>query len=538
VGQAELTIEKVDEDMTSGLRLFCVRLAASVIVFSSVAFATGDALAELPEAIVFQAPNDMRGEWWPNPGLILASDGKFYGTTRGYAVGGTVYRLSSDGTAYATLFPFSSNEVIYSGLVEGPDGNLYGTIYSGEGSIAKGAVFSLSKTGVLTTLHSFTGPDGANPAGPVAISADGTIYGTTLNGGADVGDGFGTIFKLDATGKLTTIYDFGVDDGAVGGAKPRSNLLLMADGTLYGTTKMGGQFDGGTVFRIMPNGQLDAVAFGDTHGSGPHDLLLACGSLYGRAFGGSGLIFKLSPAMGVVSTLHGLSGSEGKFEFSPPSNYAGDDPANGGGLILGTNGKLYGVAQHGSTTPTINNGTVFELGLDGAFMVLYTFKATPTDGQLPWGIAQGSDGTLFGTGYGNGQGFSNGGGIFKLTVPAGFNTPVACPPTVTGAAGAGQAGQDGATGAGGRGGADAGASAGTAGTGGGAGTAAGGSSGTAGSGGAAGATAPAKSGGCSCATAAAEASPGWVFLTIALVAFCLSRRRNLGLQGVGRGERK
>jgi MYXO-CTERM domain-containing protein len=464
---------------------------------------SADAWAELPEAIIAQAPDTPRGEWFPNPGLFLASDGNLYGTTRGQnAVNGTVFKLSGDGSAYSTVLPFSGNEVIYSGLVEGPDGKLYGTIYSGQGSIAKGAVFSVSKTGVLNTLHAFTGPDGANPAGPVLVDSDGTIFGTTFYGGADAGDGFGTVFELDPDGTLTTLYDFGIDDGAAGGANPRSNLVLHSDGSLYGTTKTGGQFGGGTVFQLTVNDQLFVADFGDTNGSGPHDLVLACGDLYGRAFGGNGLIFKVALSTGTVSTLHGLAGSDGKFDVNP-----GDGPANGGGLILGKSGKLYGVAEYGIGSYT---GTVFELALNGIFALLYTFKATTTDGQQPWGIAQGTDGNLYGTE----QGQNNGGGIFKLTVPIGFNDPVSCPP----GSGSGSGGSAGSNGAGGS--APVGGSSG-----------AGGNTGTGGTSGGSvgpGASDSGKSGGCSCSSAVGAGS-GSAFLLIPLasIGLALLRRRRV-----------
>lgn len=474
-------------------------------------FVSAHALAELPESIVAQAPGQPRGAWFPNPGLLLASDGLFYGTTRGQnAVNGTVFKFSVDATSYDTVVPFSAGEVIYSGLAEGPDGALYGTIYSGQGSITRGAVIKVTKTGVLTTLHSFAGPDGANPAGPLTIAPDGTLYGTTLNGGADTGDGFGTVFAIAPDGTFTTLHDFGIDDGAAGGAHPRSNLLRTSDGALYGTTTTGGPYDGGTVFRLAPGGQLDAVGFGDTNGSGPHDLVLACNTLYGRAFGASGLVFQLDLELDRVSTLHGLAGAEGAFDLNE-----GDGQALGGGLILGQSGKLYGVAEFGDTNATRRTGTAFELALDGTFTVLYTFKATAADGQQPWGIAQGPDGHLYGTQ----QGRNNGGGIFKLTVPAEFNAPVACPTVTSGGSGSEQGA------AGGAGGGGPTASAGSAGA---PAAVAGGSSGEDATGaadtGADEDSEDAKVGGCSYGPARSSTS-AWAFLVLALATLRLTRRR-------------
>lgn len=508
--------------MSLRLQAWTFRHAASFLGASCTLFVAATALAELPESIVARPPNSPRGTWYPNPGLLLASDGVFYGTTRGQnAVNGTVFKFALDASAYETLVPFSANEVIYSGLSEGPDGNLYGSIYSGQGSIAKGAVIKVTKNGVLTTLHAFTGPDGANPAGPLVIAPDGSIYGTTLNGGADTGDGFGTVFTIDASGTFSTLHDFGIDDGAAGGAHPRSNLLRTSDGILYGTTTSGGQYDGGTVFRLTPGGELDVVDFGDTNGSGPHDLVLACNTLYGRAFGASGLVFQMSLALGPVSTLHGLAAADGAFDLNE-----GDGQTLGGGLILGSSGKLYGVAGFGNTNANLRTGTVFELGLDGAFSVLYTFKSTPADGQLPWGIAQGSDGHLYGTEQGN----NNGGGIFKLVASPELNTPVACPAGTGNTGGAGQGGSGGSGGS-----PDVSAAAGSAGT----------ATDSAGTGGSAAATdgdgddergdddddgKEARGVGCS-QSGARSTSAGWAWLIIALSAVGLrgGRRARPGL---------
>jgi len=410
-------------------------LGTSIVACPSVA------RADVPERIVHSVTGSPgANEYSPNPGLLLATDGNFYGTTAGNgSVNGSVFKLSGDGSTYDTIMPFTGGEAVHSGVTEGPDGNLYGTIKSGQGSIANGGVFKLSKAGKFEMLHAFAVADvanGANPDGPVVVGAEGNVYGTTYYGGADGATGSGTIFKLEPAGTFTTLYDFGIDDGAVSGAHPRSRLVQDANGNLYGTTTTGGQYKGGTVFRVTPAGQFNVVAsFGGTSGSGPHDLLLACdGNLYGRAFGGNGIIFEVTPS-GSLSTVHGLVGTDGDVDLNP-----GDGDASGGTLIEGRNHKLYGTAQYGGATTGNNRGTVYELALDGTFTVLYNFKGTATDGGQPMGTAVGNDGNLYGTFRGGIGGLI--GGLYQLTLPAGSQTPVPCPsgPGTSTDAGAGDGG--------------------------------------------------------------------------------------------------
>ncbi len=385
-----------------------------VVMVGSVALA-----ADVPQTVL-HVPASLSTEWHPNPGLVQGRDGHIYGTTQGInSRRGSVFRLACANASYGALALFTADELITSPLVESPQGGFYGTIQgAAAGPHVKGGVFKVAATGKIDLLFAFTGANGANPQGPVALGPDGTIYGTTAFGGADVGQGFGTVWKLAPdTGTLTTLYDFGIDDGVTSGAHPRSRLVRTQDGDLYGTTTSGGQFGGGTVFRLTSAGQFSVVAAFPA-GSGPHDLLRASdGTFYGRAFGGLGRVFSLSPS-GAVSNVHAFVPGEGDFDGNP-----GDGRAQGGGLLLAKNGKLYGVAERGGVK---GHGTVWELATDGTFAVIYNFSGAPNlaDGSQPWGLLEGSDGHLYGT-YGGGY---NSGGVFKLTMPTGSTTPALCPP--------------------------------------------------------------------------------------------------------------
>jgi uncharacterized repeat protein (TIGR03803 family) len=105
-------------------------------------------------------------------------------------------------------------------------------------------VFELLAPGSATTLHSFSGPDGAQPAGLIR-DVTGTFYGTTTKGGAF---GLGTVFKL-SSGNESVLHSF---TGGADGATPTSDLILDAAGNLYGATSRGGTSGFGTVFKLAP----------------------------------------------------------------------------------------------------------------------------------------------------------------------------------------------------------------------------------------------------------------------------------------------
>jgi uncharacterized repeat protein (TIGR03803 family) len=184
----------------------------------------------------------------PYAGLVQGVDGILYGTTYG---SGTVFKMTTNGT-FLTLYTFTgggdgSNP--YAELVQGADGNLYGTAFFG-GTNGYGTVFKITTNGTLTPLVSFGGTNGAYPQGRLVQQAsDGILYGTTESGGAytnQSGSGYGTAFKLTTNGMLTTLVSF----GGTNGANPQGGLVQGADGNLYGTTVDGGASGDGTIFRL------------------------------------------------------------------------------------------------------------------------------------------------------------------------------------------------------------------------------------------------------------------------------------------------
>jgi len=105
----------------------------------------------------------------------------------------------------------------------------------------------VDKSGNETVLHSFGAQtDGIDPEGALVHDSAGNLYGVTYSGGAF---GYGTVFKMDATGNESILYSFG---GGADGLGPDSGVILDAAGNLYGTTLSGGASGNGTIFKIAP----------------------------------------------------------------------------------------------------------------------------------------------------------------------------------------------------------------------------------------------------------------------------------------------
>jgi uncharacterized repeat protein (TIGR03803 family) len=192
----------------------------------------------------------------PYDGLV-ALNGRLYGTTfeggtagQGY---GTVYQVSASGKEHV-IYSFLSNgqdgENPYAGVIA-VKGKLYGTTQEG-GANGQGTVFELSTSGKERVLHTFTGgADGRTPYGGLT-AVNGALYGTTSGGGlytsACGAVGCGTVFKVTMSGTETVLYSF---QGGTDGSTSEAGLIAL-NGTLYGTTVIGGSANLGTVFKISP----------------------------------------------------------------------------------------------------------------------------------------------------------------------------------------------------------------------------------------------------------------------------------------------
>ena len=253
----------------------------------------------------------------PYAGLVAGNDGNFYGTT--YSGGnnqgcncGTVFKITPSGEL-TSLWSFDQTDGAFpqGQLLLGQDGNLYGTTrLGGAANTNFGTVFQITSGGLLTTLHSFTFSDGALPEGGLIQGIDGNLYGTTSDGGAFSN---GTIFQITPGGDLTRYYSFNVSDGA----NPIGGVVQGTDGAFYGTTSRGGMTNNGTAFKITPSGVLTTLfSFDNNDGANPIAALVlgTDGDFYGTtSIGGAnfdGTVFRLDPS-GVLLTLHSFNINDG-----------------------------------------------------------------------------------------------------------------------------------------------------------------------------------------------------------------------------------
>jgi uncharacterized repeat protein (TIGR03803 family) len=291
--------------------------------------------------------------------------------------------VGKDGVTETVLYSFAggSDGAGPSDSLTDLNGTLYGTTQNG-GPSNDGTIFEIGTSGsnAYSQLHAFAGPtgDGANPwAGLTDVN--GTLYGTTLNGGAGCrpysGESCGTVFKVTPSGAYSVIYSFDVGYDGRDGSYPYGGLLNV-NGKLYGTTSSGGVgTNAGTVFTITTSGTESVLYSFDpaTDGYAPADRLARVGSnLYGTlsvGAGGSrnGTVFKITTS-GTESLLHQFSGgSDGANPF------AGLTPG-----IVST--KMYGTTENGGGS---NDGTVFKITTSGTETVLHQFSGGPTDGAYP-----------------------------------------------------------------------------------------------------------------------------------------------------------
>ncbi len=358
-------------------------------------------------------------------GLTLGSDGYFYGTTSSGGANnlGAVFRLTLAGVE-TVLYSFAGGAgdgaVPDAGLIEASNGEFYGT--TNVGGNAYGTVFSITSGGSESMLYAFAGPngDGANPHASLIQGSDGNFYGTTYGGGGATHSG--TIFKVTPEGAETVLYTFGAGGVAANGSNPPAGLIEDADGNLYGVTAQGGADNFGTVFKLTSEGAqtvLHSFTGPNGDGQGPQGGLVqgSDGNFYGTTSNGgtiasgdpngNGTVYKITPA-GVETVLYSFAGSNG--DPSQP-DAGGDGQEPNANLVKGSDGNFYGITSAGGA---FGEGTVYKITPAGVEAVLYSFKALNGDGAGPTSLIQGSDGNLYGST--NGGGTNGNGTIFKITL--------------------------------------------------------------------------------------------------------------------------
>lgn len=279
----------------------------------------------------------------PWDGLFLNVDDTFYGTTAsgGSNGDGVVFQFRPLGSVMNTLHSFdgTDGESPYAAMVKTHTMNFYGTTSTG-GAHGSGTIFVLTPAGALTTLYSFCTltncADGADPIAGLILATNSNLYGTTTSGGAH---GSGTVFEVSSSGKLTTLYSFCSQTNCTDGDDPVAELIQGADGNFYGTTYYGGTNGYGTVFRISPTGRLTTLhSFGGADGQYPYASVLQAtdGNFYGTTYEGGangfGTVFEINSG-GALTTLHSFAGPDGEYPYAS--------------LLQGTDGNFYGTTFGG-----------------------------------------------------------------------------------------------------------------------------------------------------------------------------------------------
>ena len=344
---------------------------------------------------------------------------------------GLATAIPSSAQTFTTLVMFNVDNgsgPYYGPLVQGRDGNLYGTTYGG-GANGAGTAFKMTPAGTLTTIYNFCSQlncaDGERPAAGLVLGTDGNFYGTTLFGGGFgncSSTGCGTVFKISPAGNLTTLHDFPSQPNGADGFQPVAGLV-QDGGNFYGTTGVGWD---GSFFKITSSGTFTTLHdFYPPEGIWPGDgpALGTDGNFYGATQGGGtslncndgcGTVYKITPA-GKLSTLHSFDFADGASPF--------------GGMVQAADGNFYGTTNVGGTNPNLCTyvlpleqcGTIFQITPTGAMTTLYYFCSVGVclDGLGTLGtLIQATDRNLYGT---TNQGGTIGNGtLFQITTGGAF----------------------------------------------------------------------------------------------------------------------
>jgi len=341
--------------------------------------------------------------------LVEGSDGAFYGTTsdKGPSGGGIVYRVTADGASFTTLFAFGlgpgpDGSRPAAGLVLGSDGNFYGTTQYG-GTFNAGTVFRMTPAGSLTTLHSFY--TGSLPTAPLIETSPGVFLGTASSG---------DIYQITSAGAYSIVHS--LDASAGEGATPVAPLVKASDGNYYGTTRLyqdpTTKVISSTVFRVTPSGAFSVVyTFTD---SGIAGYIIDAGltpSPDGNLYGGTtvggaftyreGTIFKLYLNPPPVPTVT-LSAKPASVTRGNPSTLSWGSTDTGSCAASGAWSGAEPVAGSQAVTPATDGNIAYTLSCTGpggtasktATITVIPPPPTVTIGVSPAGINLGQSSTL------------------------------------------------------------------------------------------------------------------------------------------------
>lgn len=304
---------------------------------------------------------------------LIDVKGTLYGTTiyGGAGYQGVIFSVTAAGKE-RVLHSFTGTPDgagPQAGLIE-VGGKLYGTTSEG-GAYGNGTVYSITRAGRERVLYSFKGGsygDGASPSSALTV-VGGNLYGTTTSGGS----GVGTVFEITTSGRERVVYRFAPyrHDAKYPGA-----TLVNLNGKLYGTSPDGGgNNDGGTVFSVTTSGRERVLhAFkGVPDGSTPFGGLLDVdGTLYGTTWVGGLDYSKFEEGVGTVFSIKPSGKKRVVYRFA-----GAPDGALPGAGLTDVNGTLYGTAASGGTYPPSNcPGAGYEFGCG------VVFELSPSSPQL------------------------------------------------------------------------------------------------------------------------------------------------------------
>jgi len=373
------------------------------IVYAMLVIGLGTAAAAQNILVYFDGSNGS------DPWAVLAqgTDGNLYGTTETGGAGcspngcGTVFKITPSGVL-TTLYSFCAQGVCRTGklpeagLILATDGNFYGTTSTGKFGTRYGEVFRITPTGSFADVG-FNGPYTWVPMGSLVQGIDGDLYGTSRQGGPNAA---GNVFKVSPSGLVTDLYDFCSQPNCADGQAPVAGLVQATDGNFYGTTSLGGNQNAGTVFKITPQGELTTVyRFCSQPNCADSAAPLAPlvqgvdGNLYGTTNSGRGTVFKLTLA-GTLTTLYTFCSQPNCTDGSNP-NYAG--------LVQGTDGNFYGTTVEGGANnytqcnsyPFNGCGTIYQITSSGVLTTLASFGDGGFHPEV--GLMQATNGIFYGT---------------------------------------------------------------------------------------------------------------------------------------------
>ena len=369
----------------------------SLLVLASLAITFSLAVCAQAQRLTGLAVFDGTDGYGPYGGLVQGTDGNFYGTTNGGGndtQSGTFFRITPSGKitslySFCSLPKCADGDFPSSAPVVGTDGNLYGAMSSG-GAGRGGTFYKMTLEGKLTTLYSFcpTDPctDGISPNG-IVLGGDGNFYGTTAVGGN--ASGSGTIFSISQTGEFKLLYTFcSLTPNCLDGDNPYYPPILGTDGNLYGVTYFGGSQEGGVLYELTPSGIYTVLynfcgGLGGCNDNGTYDVAR---DAKGNFFGTTAI-----NEFEITSTNQYVSLRTWDMFTYPTWPYTGVTVAN--------DGNVYGVIGGNYN----NAGSIYEVTAAGTYTTLYAFETGI--GSPPVGpLIQGTDGSFYGVAtYGPGD---------------------------------------------------------------------------------------------------------------------------------------